>query len=266
MSTPTTRNMSLEDGNNSPQPDKAPLFYGPISPMSPMGHTTFADQQLPIGESEESSLTTIEPGTYVAFALARQSLAAQFPEGSEAHQTIFKFPIGRYIGLVTSSCMYRTNDGTVQEMVIHFATKAPSPSLSVADHCLPISSISAKSDSARPPLQTTTFFPWIDCMQFTTLGVRVVVEDIHESPLKFTLEHEEFDRFEETAMEDCREFDAIEETLSLDERAKVRRLEVQHYTLPVELWMDIRLGDVKANPLAFADGVDALEWCVLSEA
>jgi hypothetical protein len=250
--------MSVEV-SNSPQSEETPLHHEPISPTSAMSRITFVDQQLAI-EDWGKPFTTIEPGTYVAFAIAKQCLAMQFPEGSEAHQTILKFQIHRYVGLVVSSHTHRTEDGNVQELVIYFATKASLPSLSVADHRLPISSVTSKSESDRPPLQTTTFFPWVDCMQLTTLGIKAFVDDIHESPLKFTLEHEEYDRFEEAAAKDYEDFDAKEESLSLEDRANIRRLEDRDCTVPIELWMDIRLGDVKANPFGFADGVDALEW------
>jgi hypothetical protein len=257
MITPTTLNMSLTD-SNSPPPQEEPLYYGPISPTAPL---VFADQQLP-DDYSEMEYPMIEPGTYVAFAVAKKFLALQFPEGSEGYQAILNVPIIRYVGLVTSSHAYRTPDGILQEMIIHFATKSSSLCPSVADYCMPISSDSTGSN--RPPLQTDTFFPWVDCKQLTTQGVRVAVEDLQESSLNFTLEHEEFDRFEEAALEDNRDFQGKEESLSSEEKAKVRRLEVQYYTIPADIWMDIRLGDVKANPSGFADGVDEVEWFVLA--
>lgn len=199
----------------------------------------------------------IKPGTYISFALDAKSLAEGFPVGSNVHQAIGEILPGRYLGLVTSCFTYETEGGqTATEVTVFYVGRtAPSSLPIMSKHHAPIYPTS--EISGRSPLRTTVFFPWVDCRQWTTSGVTLAVKHVHGSSLVFTLEDNEFERFEEMAEVDYEHLRSSDMDVNSD--CNVQGLSFIGHPLPAEVWLDIREGGEKGEPSKFVNEIFSLE-------
>jgi hypothetical protein len=162
-------------------------------------------------------------------------------QGTSVQEIIKKFPVRRYVGLVTWSGICEPNneaDEPIEELLIHYVAPVPPPIPSVENHWIPISTKSKESD--RPPLDTKAFFPWNDAKQWTTLGIRAIVENLHASSLEFTLEDEHMEMFDELAVEDYEDKAEKMDDLRLEEAPELWQLGITESVAPVDIWFDVR--------------------------
>lgn len=212
-----------------------------------------------------SSVWRIEPGTFVAFSLDTDVVAEQFPVGSDARIAILSFPVGRYIGLVASSFAYYPEDGPqcqklVEELVINYVGDTVPQLDGVQTHAMPIHP-STRLDWAIPPLKTTTLFPWKDRYQWTTLGTRLQITQLHESRLKFDLHEDDFAAFEDQVAVNYPDMTnklAKQQDDGATNNEVLGMLQVPMYRLPAKIWRDVREANCRDNPTAFADEVSQL--------
>lgn len=236
----------------------------------------------------------IQPGTYVAFSLDTQSIAERFPHGSESYETIAQMSGKKYVGLVVSSYTYPLDGDEggsegemVEELVVNFVGGSPPDEAGFKNHWMPIfPSTSVSRTQPLSPLQTTTFFPWKDRVQWTTSGTRIIVRKLHESKLSFTLDDEEFARFEERVTEDYKsipssqppqptshplgfisnaemdmDMDPLEDEDEEEEkhRERIEKLKVPMFAFPAVVWRDIREANERDDPTRFLDEIDEME-------
>ncbi|KII90670.1 hypothetical protein PLICRDRAFT_28649 [Plicaturopsis crispa FD-325 SS-3] len=207
----------------------------------------------------------IEPGTYVAFALATDAIAERFPEDSEARREVAAFPTGRYIGLVTTSFTYvDEEDGgrEIEELVLHYVAREPPSPPATKQHWMGIAGADAKSTVGEGPLRTNVFFPVVNAVQWTTQGIRLQVEKMHPSALTFALKDSEFERFEDAAVEHYETIDTSDPNMDDDEADEVERWAVPLNAIPAEIWQDIRVG-ADGVPSKFLDEIDEMESLLL---
>ncbi len=256
----------------------------------------------------------MQPGTYIAFSLDPESIAQRFPIGSEPYETIAQLCGKKYVGLVTSSYTYSLEgDGSgsegemVEELVVDFVGNSPPSETGFKDHWMPIFPSSSPSGlgSNRPvtpttlsssqtkmsgssgslplsPLHTTTFFPWRDRVQWTTSGTRIIVQKLHDSKLSFSLDDEEFARFEERVMEDYAsipsshpphptshplaqvsnaemDVDTLEDYEEKMRQERIEKLKVPLFAFPAQVWRDIREANERDDPTRFLDEIDEMK-------
>ena len=197
----------------------------------------------------------------MAFALATPLIAERFSRGSEAYEAVQTFPRSIYIGLVSDSFTFVSEEsgGLVNEVIIHYVSRATPPS-SVNGHCIPIYPAAAAIDSSRgPPLRTTAFFPYADCKQWTTMGVKLTAELVHDSSLVFSLEDEEFSRFEDLAVMDYKHMSSLDVFKTEADAIEFQKLRVPQYALASEIWKDVRMGNEQSEPHNFVEEVNLLE-------
>ncbi|CAL1712195.1 unnamed protein product [Somion occarium] len=220
----------------------------------------------------------IPPGSYIAFGLDTLTVAAQFPEDSEAYEVISTFPTGKYVGCVVTSYTHTgqewsdgCDDGPIEELAVHFVGATPPQEDEMADFWMPISPASDNETTTRgAPLKTKTLFPWKDKFQWTTAGTRLAVKTVHESSLKFILEDEEFGRLEEQMTHDYPALaDTASERMPVDDdgefenvRPSFERLKVPMYALPAVVWRDVREANRRDDPTKFLDEVEELNRLV----
>ena len=204
----------------------------------------------------------ITPGTYVAFALATPLIADHFEQDPETYELIRDFDRNRYLGLVSDSFSYTTPEGdVVNEIIVHHVSRwSPSPSV-VEHHCIPIypCTTTDPEDSERPPLRTSTLFPYANCKQWTALGVKITADVVHESTLSFVLPDDELSRFDECAVVDYREQRLIKDSKPELGAEELMKLDSAPHALPAEVWKDVRLGNEYSDPTEFIEEVKDLE-------
>lgn len=249
----------------------------------------------------------IEPGTYVAFQLCPSIIAEMYPLAAEA---IHAFEYKKFVGLVTDAFIHLDETPIeqgkkaryVQDLVVHYVSAIPTDPDIVAHvpkedlrNRIPIDPAAAESEDTdgqeqvedeeekrmkSEPLRTMTLFPWTNCYQWTTLGIRlmVLVEHLHDSTLKFALHEEEFERFNDVSVRDLQrgpptsdvggesgydssttvtgggvasasEVEGVVETEATE--VKKNDLRVGEHSVPAEVWMDVR----EAHPNARDDPV-----------
>ncbi|EPQ54632.1 hypothetical protein GLOTRDRAFT_129985 [Gloeophyllum trabeum ATCC 11539] len=236
---PRTRSKTLPVSCGSPrlmnEPDNAAA--GPVQPFSP---------------------PVIPRGTYVAFAFAAD---ASHPEESGG---VTSCPTHRYIGLVTDAINSVNEEGvreTREITVSYVARRAPSDSWGVCDdHWLPISPESEdKVDGPIRPLETTVLFPYVGTKQWTTVGARLRVAQLHKSSLSFCLRDEELGRFEDITtahLEDLTE--AMSQHSGEDEIPDM--ILIPHQGVLADIWTDVRLAGGVNDPSEFLEGVSESGW------
>ncbi|PSR70848.1 hypothetical protein PHLCEN_2v13289 [Hermanssonia centrifuga] len=265
-----------------------PSFARPISPCcftAPESH--FSNNDTPPIPSYTSGLTReyswnastfvggpttatwrIQPGAYIAFALDTEAIAERFPIGSEAYESVQLFPVNRYIGLVSASYSYNeedTSDGSkgrsVEELVVHYVAGSVPRLPGLESLWMPISPF---SDFENASLNTTTLFPLKDRYQWTTFGARLRIEHLHESSLQFPLVEDDFVRFEEQAAIDYPSMAELQASeLGAEDSFVVDLLKVPSFSLPVQVWRDVREATCRDDPIEFVAEVSALERYVL---
>lgn len=254
----------------------------------------------------------IEPGTYIAFQLCPSMIAEMYPLAAEA---IHSFEYKKFIGLVTDAFIHLDETPIeqgkkaryIQDLVVHYVSAIPTdpdviarvPKEDLANR-IPIDPASAEpadtegqdqdqeedEEEAKlksEPLRTMTLFPWANCHQWTTLGIRlmVLVEHLHDSSLKFALHEEEFERFSYVAARDLQrgpppvseateatgsevqngeadmtgagEVEGAVDTETGATEMKKNELRVGEHSVPAEVWMDVREAhpDARDDPVGF---------------
>ncbi|KAG1727165.1 uncharacterized protein EDB91DRAFT_1253995 [Suillus paluster] len=210
---------------------------------------------------QSRTIGKIWPGTFIVFALSTEELAQEYPGDSEIHHRICEYNPGRYLGLVTSSFVQSIEDdgSTVEDVIVHFVSRdTPQPSV-IASHFIPIFPVSNTIPTETSALHTSILFPWIDCKQWTTCGVRLRVCRKNASALVFELCPDDFERFEDKAGKDYSGLEYLDATLDDEEKDTLASLLVAPFALPAEIWLDIRNhADIKEPPSFFGD-VESLE-------
>jgi hypothetical protein len=195
----------------------------------------------------------------VAFALSTTLIAEHFPPGSEAYDAIRYFPCKRYVGLVSDSEMLQEegDEEWSNEIIVYYASCAK-PS-QFERYCIPIYSTDVSTKSPRdPPLRTTTFFPHVDCHQWTTASVRLTVDLLHESSLAFALQDDDMGRYQDYVVEDLMDIGRIDLNCQID-RAELQKCKAPPYAVGAEIWKDVRKGDPKLRPSDFIEEVNLLQ-------
>jgi hypothetical protein len=234
--------------------------YSPC-PSSAYSRNTFG---IPI-KPRVAQRPRVEVGTYVAFSIAKDAMACLFDEDSEPYREIMNLHTEQYIGLVTSSFLYPTDsddEKRVEELVIHYVSKSKPPKgFIVENHWMPIA-FPQKNPEGRLPLQTESFFPWKNMKQWTTLGVRVIVENVVNSSLQFVVGSDGLDRFDEATAEDERQghfgWGSVMSSRVKDPGDSVRLL-VGEDAIPVDIWYDIRRAGKEINPNNFVQEMIGFE-------
>lgn len=208
--------------------------------------------------SSESNAWRIQSGAFIAFKLDRATVAALFPQGTEAYDIARELNCGIYTGLVTESYMSPSADGKYEEeLVVHFVSEAPPRECGTEGYWMPIAPTSVRSP--RTALESSFLFPFQDLMVWTTFGARLKVETFHESSLKFQLyDDDELARFDEASKADQME----QARLPLPAGADVEwrsKCSVPEFTLPAEIWRDIRVAEPRKDPDWFPFEVDIVE-------
>lgn len=248
----------------------------------------------------------IEPGTYVAFQLCPSRIAETYPHAAEAIQS---FQYKKFVGLVADSFIHLDESPVdrgqparyLQDLVINYVSEIPVDP-DIVDHVpkedlrnrIPIYPACADGEPDEKeeirmrgePLRTTTLFPWTNCHQWTTLGIRltVLVEHLHDSTLKFALQEDEFERFCDTVEQDLNReepekdqeqeqdpsfadsgYDSSTNLISelvdpVNETKKINELRVGEHSVPAEIWMDVREADpyAREDPVGFPMEIAAL--------
>ncbi|EIM81400.1 uncharacterized protein STEHIDRAFT_114856 [Stereum hirsutum FP-91666 SS1] len=264
----------------------------------------------------------IEPGTYVAFQLCPSMITELYPHAAEAIHT---FQYKKFVGLVTDAFIHLDESPLeegkkaryVQDLVVHYVSAVPTDPVVLARvpmedlaNRIPIYPASAVPSDAEgqdqgqdqdqeqdeeevkvksEPLRTMTLFPWANCHQWTTLGIRlmVLVEHLHDSSLKFALHEEEFERFNDVAARDLQRPPPVTESIGVNDSANdssskvtgpethdedsdvasdgppnseegdaevaMGDLRVGDHSVPAEVWMDVREAypDARDDPIGF---------------
>jgi hypothetical protein len=196
----------------------------------------------------------IRAGTYVAFAFDTKVIANRYPSGSEIHDAITNFPRKVYMGLVSNSYHMEIEGDLVNQIVIHLTSrKVPLP-CSPMEYWMPLHPVTSESHDYEP-LRTEPLLPFTDCKQWTVCTFKLIVETMHESPLSFALEDDEFARFEEVVVHDQR---VLGKNGSAEVTETIRDFMVLE-NLSVEAWTDIRLANVELDPQEFIEAIRELE-------
>jgi hypothetical protein len=209
----------------------------------------------------DSSVWRVEPGTYIAFELDLDCIAAQLPEGSAVAEFVKGYPVGRFVGLVISSYTFKDSQTheAIEELTVNFAANFLPPGNAWKDDWLPIEPCTKLDWPMRnAPLQTETMFPWMDFTQWTTLGTRLRITELNESSLRFALSVEEFGRFEE-----CAEIDNSGKGELPQETDLATWLQIPvSCAFPAKIWRDIREADQRNDPNVFARELEQLDRSV----
>ncbi|KAI0337472.1 hypothetical protein BDW22DRAFT_1423614 [Trametopsis cervina] len=218
------------------------------------------------------SVWRIEPGTFIAFALDTEAIAAHFPTDSIAQRMVLSMPVGRYVGLVSSCLVHHVEDadmqestgdkGRIEELVVNYVAAVHPPIEKLHTHALPLHPASNDEKHALV-LHTDTLLPWKDRVVWTTLGTRLQITEMHESGLNFNLDQDMYTLFDERQVSDypemtkeARRIETAGEEEGGEQKA-LRNLQTPLCMLPAKVWRDVREADGE-DPLRFALEVEQL--------
>lgn len=182
----------------------------------------------------------LENGTYVAFSVDLQALAAHCTSGPIAAEHVLEFPVRRYAALVSRSDDDTTDfaDDADDNVRLYLLGRTPPPDC--AEHALPVA---PTTGAAAHALETDMLLPWCDALQWTALGTPVTVSAVHDSPLRFSLRADAWARFEAAA-----------------EAGSGHGPPLHHATptTPVQVWRNVREAKVLDDPAEFFEELKAV--------
>ncbi|OBZ68643.1 hypothetical protein A0H81_11257 [Grifola frondosa] len=165
-----------------------------------LGCPTESDVGPAWSQSQNAAFIRPQTAPEISEVLAGSFIAFQFDEGYAKDKKTF-FPLGRYIGLVVASDVYKSGDDGRwnEELTVKFVARGPPEIEGCKKHYMPIASSS--SDVGETPLKTNDLLPRPNIVQWTTFGARLHIRMLHDDPnsLKFALQDDELERFEDRA-------------------------------------------------------------------
>ncbi|EMD40232.1 hypothetical protein CERSUDRAFT_122287 [Gelatoporia subvermispora B] len=218
-----------------------------------------------IGSSSAADPEAILPGTFIAFSLDTEAIAAQYDDDTPERAAALALPSERYVGLVNQTFVHVTDKSTVQDLFVNLVgtTLPPCPD-SCSVNAIPISPCE-EVDGMRPPLRLShELFPWQDCMVWTALGVRLRVESVDDSVLRFELLSDERGRFDDESFADCRQVWNAMPHLGEDADPVWKLVQAlwmhDAQMVPAIVWRDVRAADAECrqDPTTWSQTMDAL--------
>ena len=222
-------------------------FQDVITPSDKRGLDTLFAVQGPIQDSHPEALTPcgtrprqIECGTYIVFAVSKGAILRAFPDAADQ---VEPHSFRRYVGLVTGSHVHVAEG--VEELTVNYVSSVMTGVPEVDNHCMPISSaISMTDEEEAYPLKVegNSPFPWANCVQWTTLGCRLVVVECHRSSNIFKLEGSDLGRLQMRRGTQYSDVMSKLESLGASESApeqQIKALMVPERAMPAEVWLDI---------------------------
>lgn len=219
----------------------------------------------------------IDVGTFIAFKLDRETIAAHVPPDSECHDEIRNARFATYLGLVTNYYPPKPGEEDSCAVVEVSYVSTSSPEERGAENLyVPIAPTAWRNDDNdsdndndneeedeyrhRKPLQTVPLFPFRHLVVWTTFGTRIKVSTFHDSPLGFQLppDGEELIRFYTESEDDLEDLaTAVPDSANPLWRRRAM-LPLGDFAIPAEVFRDIRFVEPVSHPELFAE-----EWeCV----